>query len=528
MKIPGMLLVFLFGAAAAANASTKTTTTNKSSLNPSIYGENVTFTATVTPPPPNGELITFEQGTKVLGTGSLTGGSATFTISTLTTGSANEVKAVYGGDSTYAGSTSSSVAQVVDAASTTTALVSSQNPANVGQSVTFTASLTSQFGVTVTGSVAFYSGSKKLGTVTLSSAGTASYSSSTLAQGSDSITATYDGNKSFLTSTSSSLSESIENGTYSYLTMVWDGITRDYEIYQPAVLPKNPPLVMMLHGTSYDVPPTNPSTIDYGWSTVANAYEFILLQPASTYDSTTHQWNWNSYFMDASFPPSTIGTCTSPPATSCPDDAGFIRQLILNMEESPYSINSKMIYVAGFSSGAQMTERVGVEVSDLVAAIVPGSGQMEGQQAAPPPVLVPGNALAPISVQEWHGTEDNELPPCDYGTTVYSAITYYLDTVDDTFNYWVGQNKCTVLQTTQTLCTNGEATPGLSGNTATGCTGNNIEVQFNWEEGLAHGWKSGNDTTRWLFMAAHPKSSASKKSNSKSANNDFSDSQLAR
>jgi poly(3-hydroxybutyrate) depolymerase len=177
-----------------------------------------------------------------------------------------------------------------------------------------------------------------------------------------------------------------------------------------------------------------------------------------------------------------------------------------------------MVYVTGFSSGAQMTERVGVEISDLVAAIAPTSGQMEGQQAAPPPVLVPGNAIAPISVQEWQGTLDHNLLPCGYGTTKYSGVTYYLDTVDDTFNYWAQQNSCTTLQTTQPLCLDGvpnnandAPSPGMTGDTgnvAQGCAspgGQNIEVQFIWEPGVGHSWVSNNNTARWSFLSTHPK-----------------------
>jgi poly(3-hydroxybutyrate) depolymerase len=119
--------------------------------------------------------------------------------------------------------------------------------------------------------------------------------------------------------------------------------------------------------------------------------------------------------------------------------------------------------------------------------------------------MVPGSALAPISVQEWHGTADTELPPCNNGPTAYSGVTYYLDTVDDTFNYWVSQNQCSNLQTTQTLCTDGSATSGLSGNIATGCTGNNIEVQFIWEEGIGHTWEESDNNSRWLFLSSHPK-----------------------
>ena len=96
------------------------------------------------------------------------------------------------------------------------------------------------------------------------------------------------------------------------------------------------------------------------------------------------------------------------------DDSGFLRNLIVTLT-AEFRVNPNMVYVAGFSSGAQMAERVGVEISDLVAAIIPESGQMEGQQAAPPPVLVPGNALQPVSVQEWQGTLDTGLPPSATG-----------------------------------------------------------------------------------------------------------------
>jgi poly(3-hydroxybutyrate) depolymerase len=451
----------------------------------------------------------------VLGTGQLSGGSATFTTSTLskTNSGTDAIKAVYAGDSTFATSTSAAVDQTVNAASTTTTLVSSLNPANVNQGVTFTATVTPQYSGTVTGKVSFYNGTTKLsGGVTLSN-GLASYTSTTLPAGTDQITASYNGSTSFLTSTSAALSEAVENGTTIDTTMTWDGITRYYQVYVPAVLPASPAMLLMLHGTHYDVPPANPSTINWSWNTIANQNEFIEVQPASTYNAHSGQWNWSDYFMEAAFTSAEIGTCTSPPATACPDDAGFLRQLIVNLT-SQYNVNPNMVYVTGMSSGAQMAERVGVEISDLVAAIAPTSGQMEGQQSAAPPPDVPGYALAPISVQEWHGTVDTVLPPCNYGTTNYSGVIYYLDTVDDTFNYWAQQNQCSTLTTAQTLCTDGAPTQGLSGNIATGCTGNNIEVQFIWEPGVGHSWQPANNAARWTFLSSHPKSSDAVKTGS--------------
>jgi len=96
----------------------QTTTTLSSSPNPSTSGEAVTFTALISPnagAPSNGETVTFEKGTTVLGTGTLSGGSASFTTSTLPVGT-TLVKAVYGGDAYFKKSTSNVVKQLVEKA----------------------------------------------------------------------------------------------------------------------------------------------------------------------------------------------------------------------------------------------------------------------------------------------------------------------------------------------------------------------------------------------------------------------------
>jgi hypothetical protein len=93
----------------------KTTTVLSSAPNPSTYGQNVTFTAVVSTgagSPPDGETVTFITDKTVLGTGLLSGGSAGFATSTLNLGTTG-VRAVYGGDSNFRGSTSILVRQVV-------------------------------------------------------------------------------------------------------------------------------------------------------------------------------------------------------------------------------------------------------------------------------------------------------------------------------------------------------------------------------------------------------------------------------
>jgi hypothetical protein len=68
--------------------------------------------------------------------------------------------------------------------------------------VTFTATVKPQYSGTVKGSVTFYDGTTALKTVYLSGE-VAKYTTSTLTAGSHSITATYNGNASFIGSSAS-------------------------------------------------------------------------------------------------------------------------------------------------------------------------------------------------------------------------------------------------------------------------------------------------------------------------------------
>jgi hypothetical protein len=198
-----------------------TITALTSSANPSIYGSAITFSATVTSAvgaPPNGEPVSFMVGTTVLGTAALSSGTASFPISTLGVGT-QAVKAVYGGDGSFAPSTSTALHQSVAKAASTTALVSSVNPSVAGQSVTFTATVAPQFSGTPTGWVTFKNGTTFLGTATLSG-GVASYSTAKLAAGTASITAEYQGNASFTSSTSAALSQVVNPASATISRMV--------------------------------------------------------------------------------------------------------------------------------------------------------------------------------------------------------------------------------------------------------------------------------------------------------------------
>jgi len=125
-------------------AATRTVVTSSGS--PSVFGQPVTFTASVSVVAPGAGdpsgNITFTDGSTVLGTqpvSSATGGQASITVSDLSVAQ-HAVTATYTGDDSFTGS-NGSVTQKVNRAQTSTVLTSSANPSASGQGVTFTATV---------------------------------------------------------------------------------------------------------------------------------------------------------------------------------------------------------------------------------------------------------------------------------------------------------------------------------------------------------------------------------------------------
>ena len=155
-------------------ASTSTSVT--SSTTASVFGQSVTFTATVSPQFAgtfdNGGTVTFSDGSTSLGTASLSGGEATYSApsSVIDTVTTHTITASYSGDTNFSGS-SGSMLQTVNTASTSTTVTSSTTASVFGQSVTFTATVSPQFAGTFDngGTVTFSDGSTSLGTASLSS-----------------------------------------------------------------------------------------------------------------------------------------------------------------------------------------------------------------------------------------------------------------------------------------------------------------------------------------------------------------------
>jgi uncharacterized repeat protein (TIGR03803 family) len=182
-----------------------------SSPNPSTGGP-VTLTATVIGAgvTPTG-TVQFQDGQTILGSATLTAGQAT--LSVLLPGGTRSLAAVYSGDATYSGSSSPIVTQTVNLPATTTAVTASATATYAASPVTFTATVS---GGAPSGSVTFFDGNLTMGSAPLS-AGTASFTTSALAVGSHSVTATYSGDTANGASTSTALSITVSGPNYSLL-----------------------------------------------------------------------------------------------------------------------------------------------------------------------------------------------------------------------------------------------------------------------------------------------------------------------
>jgi len=209
-----------------------TSTTVTSLVNPSIFGQSVTFTATVvntsgsaiSTATPTGSVqfivdgAAFGAPVPLSGSGvaatATSGANSTLSVS----GSPHSIKAVYTNTDGGFIRSSGTLSQTVNPAPTSTTVTSSVNPSYFGQSVTFTATVANRAGpaistATPTGSIQFMDGSSVLGVPQMVSAqGTATLMTSALTVGTHPITAVYtnaDGN--FTGSTSSSLNQVVED-----------------------------------------------------------------------------------------------------------------------------------------------------------------------------------------------------------------------------------------------------------------------------------------------------------------------------
>ncbi len=179
------------------------TTLLSAAPSPSQYGQGVTLTATVAPTPAGSGVATgsvlFMDGANTLGTTSVTGGTATLTVATLSTGG-HTLRAMYLGDTNVAAGSSTGRAHTVNKATTT--LVAAKADRGFLR-VTFSATLSRVHdGASLAGrTVTFRIGSANVCTATTNNTGVATCTKSAVIIGSAGYTAAFAGDTNHLAST---------------------------------------------------------------------------------------------------------------------------------------------------------------------------------------------------------------------------------------------------------------------------------------------------------------------------------------
>ena len=211
----------LFSGGIIGHALSASTTTLTSPTNPSVWGQSVIFTATITPvaPAPTGTVTFKDGGTNIAGCVSRPAAArvATCTTAALAVGS-HIVTAVYSGNATYATSTSAPVTQVATMGSSTAVVAASVKPSVSGQTVTYTATVSAVAPAsgTRTGTVAFQDGGVVIagcGAKAAAVAGTATCAIAYAGPGAHTITAIYSGDANFTGSTAAAITQTVNPGT---------------------------------------------------------------------------------------------------------------------------------------------------------------------------------------------------------------------------------------------------------------------------------------------------------------------------
>jgi polyhydroxybutyrate depolymerase len=144
------------------------------------------------------------------------------------------------------------------------------------------------------------------------------------------------------------------------------------------------PLVLAFHAYGESI--SNFETLT-GFDALANTEDFIVAYPEG-------------------LPDPKITTKTLPHWDTEPGsmDVKFIRDLVTAIEGGGYNVDPTRIYATGFSNGGGMVNRVGCDLSGIVAAIAP----VEGGYGEPDWAIC--NPVFPVAVMAIHGIPDSTVP----------------------------------------------------------------------------------------------------------------------
>jgi len=241
-------------------------------------------------------------------------------------------------------------------------------------------------------------------------------------------------------SAGSSSSPVVKPGTFSE-TIQSGGQQREYIIHIPPGYDgvKVVPLVFVLHGYGG----TGQGMVGTGMSLKADQANFIVVYPNGTGDPR----GWNDVII--------------PQPVITADDLTFFRDMIARFEQR-LRVDSKRIYVAGFSNGSFFTYQLGAELTDQFAAIAVVEGSI-GTREDGSSLVIP-QPSGPLPVIIFHGEKDTTVPYNGGVSLRFPKLNFF--SVDDALAFWNRNNGCTQPPVKQTLNNGNVLTEDFQGCTA--------------------------------------------------------------
>jgi len=183
-----------------------TTTTLQASTSATAIGDSVTLTANLTPVTTTG-TVTFYNGSTAIGTANVNAGVAALNTTFAASGNI-ALKAIFAGNSSWETSTSNQVSLFVSG-NTPDTVVLQVTPSSlvIGYSATLTATVSP---AAATGTVVFYDGTSTIGNCTVAD-DSCTLVNTFMAAGSQSLTAVYSGDTTYISNTSSAVTLNVSN-----------------------------------------------------------------------------------------------------------------------------------------------------------------------------------------------------------------------------------------------------------------------------------------------------------------------------
>ena len=198
-----------------------------------------------------------------------------------------------------------------------------------------------------------------------------------------------------------------------YMTLLHDGVRREYYLYVPSDLDGEAPLVVALHGRGGTGPGMAVLT---GFDALADEHGFIVAYPSGL----QQQWNYvegiAGYELQVS-------------------DIAFLRALVAEIA-SRHEVDDRRVYVAGFSNGGFMAQRLACAANDVFAAFA--SVGAAGYGGQPGVCESPG----PVSLLFIHGSADAVVPFRGLRQQTPSGPVTVLASVDQTMGFWSDKIGC--------------------------------------------------------------------------------------